>query len=264
MPWFDIGINLTSSRFNADLDGVMQRAVAANVNSLLVTGTSVDESQKAVALTETYPDNLYCTAGVHPHYAGDVTANYMERLIALAQLPCVKAIGECGLDFNRNFSSKQDQLTVFEAQLQLACETQLPVFLHERDAFDEQIALLKLYRQDLVGGVAHCFTGNQAQLEGYLALDLYIGITGWLCDDKRGKDLQQAIQILPNNRLLLETDAPYLAPKTLVGKIKCNEPCYLPEIARYYAELTQQPLTAVEQASFNNARSLFNVVTAIG
>src|SRR5690606_18676647 len=177
----------------------------------------------------------------------------------LAHHPNVKAIGECGLDFNRNFSPKNVQLSVFEAQLELTAELKLPVFLHERDAFDQQINLLKKYRSRLVGGVAHCFTGNRAQMEQYLQLDLYIGITGWLCDDKRGSDLQTAIKHLPLERLLLETDAPYLAPKTLKPKVSTNEPCFLPEVARYFAEITQQPLASVIELSYANAQTLFNL-----
>lgn len=259
MPLFDIGINLTSPRLATHLDGVLTRARQAGVSGGLVTGTDIEQSHAALEVTKQYPGELFSTAGIHPHYAGQVPDDYIQQLSILSRHPQVKAMGECGLDFNRNFSAKADQLSVFEAQLELAGELRLPVFLHERDAFDPQIRLLKKYRSQLVGGVAHCFTGNRAQMEQYLQLDLYIGITGWLCDDKRGQELQAAVKHLPLQRLLLETDAPYLAPKTLKPKISTNEPCYLPEVARYFAEITQQPLASVVELSYANAHALFDI-----
>ncbi|MBC3766572.1 TatD family hydrolase [Neptunicella marina] len=258
-PLFDIGLNLTNPRLLSRFDEVMQRAMETGVCGALVTGTDIEESVTAIPLCEQYPQQLFSTAGIHPHYAKDAPPDFVSQLKQLVQNPVVKAIGECGLDFNRNFSPKEKQLAVFEAQLELAVETGLPVFLHERDAFDEQITLLKRYRDKLVGGVAHCFTGSLKQMQAYLELDLYIGITGWLCDDKRGADLQEAVQHLPLSRLLLETDAPYLAPKTLKPKVSLNEPCYLAEVARYYAQLCNVSVEDVKQSSYNNAVTLFKL-----
>ncbi|WP_416306522.1 TatD family hydrolase [Neptunicella sp. SCSIO 80796] len=259
MPLFDIGVNLTSPRLADQLDDVLIRARQVGVSGGLITGTDITQSQTAVQIAQRYPGELFATAGIHPHYAIDADNDFIQQLKTLAECSQVKAIGECGLDFNRNFSPRDVQLSVFEAQLELACELKLPVFLHERDAFEQQINLIKKYRSQLVGGVAHCFTGNRAQMEQYLQLDLYIGITGWLCDDKRGKDLQAAVKHLPLERLLLETDAPYLAPKTLKPKVSTNEPCYLPEIARYFAEISQQPLASVVELSYANAHTLFAI-----
>ncbi|WP_438864449.1 TatD family hydrolase [Neptunicella sp.] len=260
MTLFDIGVNLTNPKMLADIDGILARAHQAGINGMLITGTDIAQSQAALTLTSHIsPIDLFCTAGIHPHYAQEAGTNYIEQLTSLAKHSNVRAIGECGLDFNRNFSSKSSQLAVFEAQLELACELELPVFLHERDAFDEQIKLLKQYRSQLVGGVAHCFTGNRNQMEQYLELDLYIGITGWLCDDKRGDDLQGAVKYLPLERLLLETDAPYLAPKTLKPKVSTNQPCYLPEVAKYFSQLTGLPLANVAKTSYANAQTLFKL-----
>ncbi|MDF2178737.1 TatD family hydrolase [Aliiglaciecola sp. CAU 1673] len=257
MAWFDIGVNLTSSRFSQDLSAVIERAESADVLFLLITGTNLDHSGEAALLAQQWKQ--YSTAGIHPHYASEATEDFAESLRSLAALPCVKAIGECGLDFNRNFSSKEDQVRVFEQQLELACELALPVFLHERDAFKEQIALLKRYRPGLVGGVAHCFTGDQAQMEAYLELDLHIGITGWLCDERRGQALRDAVVHLPLNRLLLETDAPYLAPRHVRPKIERNEPRYLPVIAEVLSALTNTPVATLEKQSLANSLSLFTI-----
>ncbi|GGD76442.1 TatD family hydrolase [Lacimicrobium alkaliphilum] len=259
MNWFDIGVNLTNSRFSKDLGEVLGRAQAGQVTEMLITGTSESQSEAALSLAEQY--NQYSTAGVHPHDASSVDKDYLHRLRDLADSPRVRAIGECGLDFNRNFSARDDQLRVFEQQLELAVELQLPVFLHERDAFSEQITLLKKYRPGLVGGVAHCFTGDREKMESYLQLDLYIGITGWLCDKKRGLDLRNAVPHLPLQRLLLETDAPFLTPKTLRPKTSRNEPGFLPHIAEALSGLIQVPVEQLALVSTENAQRLFNIHT---
>jgi len=259
MPWVDIGVNLTNERMN--VDSILLRAKEAGIANILVTGTSVSESQKALQLTQQHPQFLYSTAGVHPHYAADVETDFIAQLKHIASQKNVLAIGECGLDFNRNFSPRQQQLDVFEQQLNLAVSLQKPVFLHERDAFAEQIELLQHYRPSLCGGVVHCFTGNVAQMQAYLELDLYIGVTGWVCDMNRGQALRDAVKSLPLERLLLETDSPYLRPKGLANNRKIdggsNEPAYLPYIAEQLSHLMGVELAAVEEQSFVNSQQLF-------
>lgn len=257
MAWFDIGVNLTNSRFIEDLGMVVERAKKHQVNQLLITGTDVEDSRAALQLAEQYQQ--YSTAGVHPHYAGAVEQGYLKELHRLASHDRVRALGECGLDFNRNFSAKEDQLKVFEQQLELAVELQKPVFLHERDAFSEQIQLLKQYRAKLPGGVAHCFTGNRMQMEAYLELDLHIGITGWLCDERRAQPLREAVSVLPPERVLLETDAPYLAPRHVRPRIERCEPCHLPIVAEQLAVLMELPLTALAKHSLANSLALFGL-----
>lgn len=257
MDWFDIGLNLTNSRFSKDLQQVLERAINNQVRHMLITGTNESQSQAALALADRY--SQYSTAGVHPHDASTVSGDYLDQLRKLATHPRVRAIGECGLDYNRNFSAKNEQLSVFEQQLELAAELQLPVFLHEREAFEDQIRLLRQYRQALVGGVAHCFTGSRAQMEGYLELDLYIGITGWLCDNKRGQALRDAVSGLPLQRLLLETDAPFLSPKTLHPEVSRNEPAFLPHIGEVLSELMQVPVEQIAAAATCNAQQLFSI-----
>lgn len=255
--WFDIGINLTNERL--PVDQVVRNALDADVRSMAITGTNVAESTDALALCKRYPANLYSTAGVHPHYAKDVDADFINQLRDIASHPEVIAIGECGLDFNRNFSPPEQQLAVFEQQLLLACELGKPVFLHERDAFDEQIQLLKKYRSKLPGGVAHCFTGNLQQMQAYLELDLFIGVTGWLCDPKRGLALREAVAELPLSHVLLETDGPYLMPKTLKSKNRYNEPANLPHIAETLAELMAIDLSTLQRQAWLNSCALFRI-----
>lgn len=261
MSWCDIGVNFTDKRLA--FESVFERALAADVTQIIITGTSLDKSHKAIQLAEQYPNHLWTTAGIHPHDASQFTDQTIKALRALAKSSQVVAIGECGLDFNRNFSTPKEQLFAFEEQLKLACELGLPVFLHERDAFDAQIALLSQYRKELKGGVVHCFTGNVEQMDRYLDLDLYIGITGWVCDLKRGQGLRDAVRSLPLNRILLETDAPYLRPKGLTNNRKVdngnNEPAYLPYVADEVASLMAIDIKTLHKASYANTQRLFNI-----
>lgn len=261
MHWCDIGVNFTDKRLS--FAAVFERALAANVQQMIITGTNLEKSRQALQLAIQHPKQLFTTAGVHPHDASTFNNQTSIELRALAQSNQVVAIGECGLDFNRNFSTPEQQLHAFEQQLILACELGLPVFLHERDAYDEQIQLLTQYRKDLVGGVAHCFTGNLSQMAGYLDLDLYLGITGWACDLNRGQALREAIKSLPLNRILLETDAPYLRPKGLANNRKVdngnNEPAYLPFIAQEVANLMGTDSQTLLMACQKNTQTLFKI-----
>jgi TatD DNase family protein len=266
MSWCDIGVNFTDKRLR--FEPVLERALASDVSHIIITGTSLDKSQQAIQLAEQYPRHLSTTVGVHPHDASQFTAQTISELKTLAKSSPVVAIGECGLDFNRNFSTPEQQIFAFEQQLKLACELGLPVFLHERDAFETQIELLKKYHKELKGGVVHCFTGNIEQMNRYLDLGLYIGITGWVCDLKRGQALREAVKPLPLNRILLETDAPYLRPKGLANNRKVdngnNEPAYLPYVAQEVASLMAIDIKTLQVASQANTQALFNISNMIG
>lgn len=268
----DIGLNLTSSQFQNDIDTVIKNALLADVTTMIVTGTSIEKSQQALDLTAQYPNSLYATAGIHPHDASTLTSQSIQQLMTLLNEDRVLAVGECGLDFNRNFSTPAEQLSCFEVQLELAVELQMPVFLHQREAKSDFINLIKKYRTGLVNGVAHCFTGGGEELEAYLEQDLYIGITGWLCDERRGKDLQDCVHLIPDNRLMVETDAPYLFPRnlklpndaSLTGKQKKkmrsrNEPQYLPHIVQTLAELSNKNMTELVLATTENAKCFFRL-----
>lgn len=256
----DIGINLTHRSFERDRAAVIARATAAGVSTLIITGTSVPESQRAAALARERPGACFATAGVHPHHAKDCDARTIGALRGLAADRAVVAIGECGLDFNRDFSPRDVQERWFEAQLELAAELQKPVFLHERDAADRMVAILTKYRPRLAGGVVHCFTGTPETVKRYLGLDLHIGVTGWICDERRGGSLVEAARVIPLDRLMIETDGPFLLPRTLgpeFQKARRNEPAYLPEVVRGLARATGRTEDEIADATTLTARRLF-------
>ena len=257
----DIGLNLTHDSFDADRDAVLSRARHAGVDRFIVTGTSVAASVAACELASTMPERLFATAGVHPHHADELDTPGLEALRKLATRAEVVAIGECGLDFFRDFSPRPAQEAAFETQLALAADVGLPVFLHQRDAHERFVALLAPWRAKLYGGVAHCFTGGKEELAAYLDLDLYIGITGWLCDERRGHALREALPEIPLERLLIETDAPYLLPRDLPEKPRNrrNEPCYLPHILARIAELRPETPERLAEATRANTERLFRL-----
>ncbi|MBF7073820.1 TatD family hydrolase [Glaciecola sp. MH2013] len=262
MRWFDIGVNLLDRRINNN--DVLQRSLQAGVDHLCIISSNLAESQNAQSFVSSSTSKIHLsyTAGIHPHCADAASAADFTKIKTLCADKTMVAVGECGLDFNRNFSTKQNQLRVFESQLEIAAEYAKPIYLHEREAFDEQVELLERYLAHIPRAVVHCFTGSQSQLKTYLELGCYIGITGWLCDDKRASELQEAILSLPLDRLLLETDAPYLFPKNVRPRAKNNEPCYLPHIAQRYAELTQYEINDIAQASYRNAKAFFGLDTS--
>lgn len=257
----DIGANLTHDCYARDLDRVVARAVAAGVRRMLVTGTSPTASQAALELAQGRPGLLYATAGVHPHHASELTAGVELALAALLSEPAVVAAGECGLDFYRDFSPRPDQRQAFAVQLHLAADAGKPVFLHQRDAHAEFTAMLRDYLPGIPGGVAHCFTDGPAELEAYLELGLHIGITGWVCDERRGEALRDAVPRVPVDRLLLETDAPYLLPRDLGVKVhgRRNEPAFLPHILATVARLRSEDPGALAAATTRNAERLFGL-----
>jgi len=261
MELIDIGVNLAHDSFDADRDAVMQRAAVAGVAQMIVTGSSEDATRKSIDLARVHPGVLFATAGVHPHHAADLTAEALPVLEALARAPEVVATGECGLDYFRDFSPRELQRRAFAWQLEIAARVGKPVFLHQRDAHDELVEILAPQRLSLAGGVAHCFTGGRRELEAYLALGLYIGVTGWACDERRGAELRDALPSIPLERLLLETDAPYLLPRDLSPRPKSrrNEPAFLPHIAERVAAAMGKPVESVARAATENSERLFRL-----
>lgn len=262
----DIGLNLTSDRFDADREEVLARAREAGVDFWLLTGTSVAVSKQVIQLCQQFDSEhtgrLRCTVGVHPHEADHYTSSTSTQLLALAQenSEWVAAIGETGLDFNRNFSTPAAQECALEAQLELAAQLQLPVFLHEREAAERQWQILRSWRDHLpAGAVLHCFTGDRRALYRYLDIDLHIGITGWICDERRGQELQRLVRDIPLQRLMIETDAPWLTPRTLTPKPKNgrNEPAFLPEVLRVVAEHRPESVAEIGRATRANALRMF-------
>jgi len=255
----DIGANLTHAAFADDLEAVLARARAAGVGTIMVTGTSVAESLAATHLADAH--NLYATAGVHPHHARDCDDATIPALREIARHPRVVAIGECGLDYNRNYSPHPDQERWFVAQLELGIELGKPLFLHSRDAHPRFAQILEHHRP--ANAVAHCFTGERDELHAYLKLGLHIGITGWICDERRGRHLLSLLREIPSDRLLLETDSPYLTPRDMrpQPKARRNEPAFLPHVLRAVAHALERPEEEVADLTARNARALFGLPT---
>lgn len=257
----DIGANLTHESFVPDLAEVLARAAAAGVTRQVVTGADLQSSAAAAALAAAHPAVLWSTAGVHPHRAESFDAATREGLQALLRRPQVVAVGECGLDYFRDLSPREAQRAAFAAQLEMALDAHKPVFLHQRDAHADFVAILREFGGRLVGGVAHCFTGDAAQLEDCLALGLCIGITGWICDERRGGHLRDVVPRIPAARLMVETDAPYLLPRDLAPgpKSRRNEPQYLVHVARTVAAVRRESFESLAASTTRTAVDFFGL-----
>jgi TatD DNase family protein len=262
---FDIGVNLTSSQFREDCPAVLERASQAGVAHIMITATSIETSLAAIALGEKY--ELICTAGVHPHDAAEVSLDWLTQLQTLVVREPVRAVGETGLDFYRNFSPKAAQIDVFRAQIELAQHIDLPLFVHDRDSGGEVLRQLQ-NAGDLPATVIHCFTGSHADLDDYLAQGFYIGITGWIADLQRGQTLRDLVKHIPLDRLLLETDAPFLRPPNTPETFRVkhqlgnkhkrrNEPALLPYVLDVVAENRNEDRDEIRKATTDNAIRLF-------
>lgn len=260
----DIGCNLTNRKLwdsQGNIHHLLNTSRAQGVRKIITIGLNIPESKESLAIASEYPDFVFATAGVHPHYAGEMADEDWQTLTMLLDHPSVVAAGEMGLDFYRNFSAKNVQIEVFEKQLETNRTFHKPIYLHERDAFSEQIAILSKFRNSFSAGVAHCFTGDTEMLRAYLDLGLHIGITGWICDERRGKELLKAVKYIPKDRLLTETDSPFLLPRTLRPKPKdrINRPWHVSEIIKRIAECRhEQPLDVI-QYTVDNALTLFRL-----
>ena len=235
MQWIDIACNLTHPCFQHDLPELLQRAKECGITDVIVPGSSVENSQLGLNLCEKYAELLHAMVGIHPHNAKTWSPQSHLEICSLAINPSVVAIGETGLDYFRDFSPRYQQRKSFLDHIEIASEMNLPLFTHVRDAHEDFYSILQKNRAKLSKVVVHCFTGDQKTLENYLNLDCHIGITGWLCDAQRGQHLLPLMRYIPRDRLMIETDAPYLFPQTLTLLLKTknrrNEPCYLPHIA---------------------------------
>jgi TatD DNase family protein len=261
MPLIDIGANLTHDSFDTDRDAVLQRARDAGVVQIVVTGASRQHSPRALALAQENPDFLFATAGVHPHHATEYTDECDAEMRALHQHAEVVAVGECGLDYFRDFSPRPAQRRAFERQLQIAADTGKPLFLHQRDAHDDFVAVMRNFDGRLGPAVVHCFTGERRELFDCLDHDWYIGITGWLCDERRGAHLRELVKHIPANRLMIETDAPYLLPRSLkpMPKDRRNEPMHLAHIVEELARDRGETVESVATQTTRNAQAFFRL-----
>jgi len=260
MELIDIGCNLTHDSFDVDRGEVIEAAHLAGVSRMIVTGASAEGSLAALRLASEWPQ-LFATAGVHPHRASHYDDATHSLIRELAGHDEVVAIGETGLDYFRDFSPRDAQRSSFEHQIQIAIETGLPFFLHQRDAHDDFVAMLKEYRDALNEVVVHCFTGSKPELYEYLDMDCHIGITGWICDERRGTHMKEYMSDIPSNRLMIETDAPYLKPRNLRPKIKShrNEPRLLPWILGTLAASRNEHPETLAKATTRNAEVFFRL-----
>ena len=261
MQLIDIGANLTHDSFDHDRDAVLQRARDAGVARMVVTGASREHSPKALALARAHPGELFATAGVHPHHATEYTDACDAEMRALLAHPEVVAVGETGLDYFRDFSPRPAQRKAFERQLQLAAETGKPLFLHQRDAHADFMAMMKDFDSRLGPAVVHCFTGTSEELFDYLDQDWHVGITGWLCDERRGQHLRELVRHIPAHRLMIETDAPYLLPRTVkpAPSHRRNEPMFLRHIVEELARDRGEDVASTAAQSTANARAFFRL-----
>lgn len=257
----DIGFNLTEKQFTKDREEVVERALKNGVQQMILTGANVKGSKEAANFAKAYPNILFSTAGIHPHDAKSFNQHSILELRQLAEQDEVVAIGECGLDFNRMFSTQKEQEQCFEAQLDLAEELEMPLFLHEREAHERFCDIFSHHAALAEHSVVHCFTGTVAEVKKYLAMGFYIGITGWICDERRGQALQEAVKYIPLDRLLIETDAPYLLPRNMENKPKNrrNEPAFLPHIAREIAKYMGVSPDDIAENATKNAKQLFQL-----
>ena len=255
----DIACNFTSDRFEKDLDEVIERAIANNITKFGLICSRLSDIDKLLEIYNRYSKDMFFTIGVHPHHANEINEEYLEKLKEIINNNNPHAIGETGLDFFRNLSTYEEQIFAFEEQIKIAIETNKPLFLHQRDSHHDFIKILRKYSSDIKKAVVHCFTGTQEQLDDYLELDCYIGVTGWICDAKRNVELRKTIKNIPLERLMIETDCPYLIPKNLEEKPKNNrnEPTYLNHIANEVATLMKKDINDIREKTYKTSLSFF-------
>jgi TatD DNase family protein len=259
MQMIDIGANLTHASFQHDFADVLARAQAAGVSQLVVTGASAQGARDALALARDHRGVLFATAGVHPHHASEFDADTETLLGELHAATQVVAVGETGLDYHRDYSPRAAQLFAFERQLELAARCGKPLFLHQRDAHADFLACMDNVRGRIGAAVVHCFTGDRRELFDYLDRDFHIGITGWICDERRGTHLRELVRNIPSNRLMLETDAPYLLPRNVKPspKHRRNEPMYLAHICAEVARDRGEDVAVTAANTTATARAFF-------
>lgn len=260
----DIGLNITNKQFLGKERQVVEKALEKGVEKIILTGTSVNgsiKSSKLIESNEFYKGKLYSTAGIHPHDAKTFKEKDILELEKLIKKDHVLAVGECGLDYNRMFSTKEEQEICFREQLNLALRINKPLFLHERDAQIEFLKIMDDYQRLIDNSVVHCFTGDKEKLKKYIDRGFYIGITGWVTEEKRGKELQEALKYIPLDRLMIETDGPFLLPKNIkpYPKTRVNESKYLPYVNRKISELLNIEESKLAKITKENTLKFFGI-----
>ncbi len=252
----DIGVNINHKEYINNLDCMLLECEEAGVEGIVCIASNLNESQSLKTICENH-HRMWFTLGCHPHQAKTWNKTSSATLTDFIEEKRPIAIGETGLDFNRNFSTRSEQIYAFEEQIEIAQEYHLPLYLHERNAHSELLNILKQHHPNCVRGIIHCFTGTKEELAAYLDLGLYIGVTGWVCDERRGQSLQKAIPHIPTDKLLLETDSPYLLPRNIQPRPRRNHPKYLPWVAKEIARLKNMELKNLIQQTKKNTQKLF-------
>ncbi|KAK3926089.1 3'-5' ssDNA/RNA exonuclease TatD [Frankliniella fusca] len=279
----DVGAGLTNKKFAKDLDSVIQRAKDAGLTKILVTGSSLRTSKEALRLTRIYPGTIYSSTGVHPHDAKSWEPNYLEDLREIAMNPECVAIGECGLDYSKDFSSPEVQRDVFEKQVQIACDLKKPLILREREAHADFLSVIDKYRANLPVCVLRGFSGTQKEAECYLDRGCYFTLSGSLCKDKSDDGMRRLLEqdILTMDRILVETDSPFMFPNIRASKLppavkesltersllflnryctfQRNEPCSLPAIVEMISVLIKKKPEEVAFATAFSALKVFGL-----
>jgi len=258
MKLFDSHCHLDDRVYDKDFEAVLSRANNAGVSNIMIVGVDKKSSTRAVALAESKPE-LYASVGFHPHDAKECSKEALEFLIKLAESPKVKAWGEIGLDFNRMYSPREDQEKWFIRQLEVADKLNLPVIFHERDSEGRLLEILSKHFNPGRTGVIHCFSGSETELNQYPALGLYIGIIGILTIKSRGAKLRTLVPLIPANRILIETDAPYLTPAPKKNKTHRNEPAFVKSVLLKLAEVRGEAPDDLAMVVWENTCRLYNI-----
>ena len=258
--FIDIGINLTNKQFNNEHEEIINQALDSGVKQMILTGTSVRGSKESAEIAEDYPEILFSTAGIHPHDAKSFNNESSKELRKLLKQDYVVSVGECGLDFDRDFSPRPIQEKCYRAQLELSIEMNKPLFLHERAAFKRFNEITDEYLSKLPKAVAHCFTGTLNEAKTYLDKGFYLGFTGAISDTNRFKHLEEVIKYVPFDRMMIETDAPFMLPKNMPRMQSCrNEPKFLPYVAQTIAHLKKISISEVADETTEVARNFFRI-----
>lgn len=258
--YIDIGINLTNKQFYNEHEEIINRALDQGVEHMILTGTSVRGSKESAEIAEEYPEILFSTAGIHPHDAKSFNGESISELRKLLKQDHVISVGECGLDFDRDFSPRPIQERGYKAQLELAIEVDKPLFLHERSAFKRFNEITDEYLSQLPAAVVHCFTGTLNEAKTYLDKGFYLGFTGAISDKKRFKHLEDVIKYVPLDRMMIETDAPFMLPKNMPRmQNRRNEPSFLPYVAQTVAHLKRISISEVADETTETARNFFKL-----
>lgn len=261
MKIFDSHCHLNDKAYNKDLDIVMRNARKNDIKAMMIVGITENTSQKAAKIAEAY-DGCYASVGIHPHDANQGSEETLTRLKELAGNPKVRAWGETGLDFNRMHSPANEQEKWFIHQIEAATELGLPLIFHERDSDGRFLQLVRAHAPRHCKAVVHCFSGTPAEMEQYLDMGLYIGITGILTISKRGENLRKLVPLIPRDRLLVETDSPYLTPAPEKNHMRRNEPAFVKSVLLKLAETRNEDPEQLARITWENTCRLFAIDTS--